>query len=53
MDETFIELGASVGGLGSKFVSVHPEQDSLFLFKKATYGLQDYIIKAEEFDQIK
>ena len=53
MDETFIELGASVGGLGSKFVSVHPEQDSLFFYsKKATYSLQDYIIKAEEVDQI-
>ena len=53
MDETFIELGASVGGLGSKFVSVHPEQDSLFFYsKKATYSLQDYIIKAREVDQI-
>ena len=53
MDETFIELGASEGGLGSKFVSIHPEQDSLsFYSKKAIYSLKDYIIKAEEVDQI-
>ena len=53
MDETFIELGASEGGKGSRFVSVHPEQDSLsFYSKKATYSLQDYILKAEEVDEI-
>lgn len=53
MDETFIELGASDGGLGSRFVSIHPDQDSLsFYSKKATYSLQDYIIKAEEVDEI-
>jgi hypothetical protein len=53
MDRSLIELGVSAGGSGSKFVSVHPEQDSLsFVSRKASYSLKDYIIQAEEVDEI-
>ena len=47
MDESHVELGASEFGSGSKFVSVHPDQDSLkFISTTAFYSLKDYIIEA-------
>lgn len=53
MDKSLVELGVSDGGLGSRFVSVHPEQDSLsFVSRKASYSLKDYIIQAKEVDEI-
>ena len=53
MDQSLVELGVSAGGSGSKFVSVHPDQDSLsFVSRKASYSLKDYIIQAEEVDEI-
>ena len=53
MDGSLVELGVSEGGSGSKFVSTHPEQDSLsFVSRKASYSLKDYIIEAEEVDEI-
>ena len=47
MDES-LTLGDEFGnGEGSKFVSIHPSQDSLsFLAKTAFYSLKDYIIHA-------
>ena len=53
MDRSLVELGVSEGGSGSRFVSTHPEQDSLsFVSRKASYSLKDYIIEAEEVDEI-
>ena len=53
MDKSLVELGVSEGGSGSRFVSTHPEQDSLFFIsKRASYSLKDYIIEAEEVDEI-
>lgn len=53
MDKSLVELGVSSGGAGSRFVSVHPEQDSLsFVSRKASYSLIDYIIQAQEVDEI-
>ena len=53
MDKKYVELGVSDGGLGSQFVSVHPDQDSLsFVSRKASYSLSDYIIQAQEVDEI-
>ncbi len=53
MDRSLVELGVSAGGSGSKFVSVHTEQDTLsFVSRKASYSLKDYIIQAEEVDEI-
>ncbi len=53
MDRSLVELGVSEGGSGSRFVSTHPEQDSLsFVSRKASYSLKDYIIEAEEVYEI-
>jgi hypothetical protein len=53
MDQSHVELGASEGGAGSKFVSVHPDQDSLrFVSTSAFYNLEDYIIKASGVKEI-
>lgn len=53
MDNAQVELGASEGGVGSKFVSLHPEQDSLrFVSASASYSLKDYIIEAEGVEEI-
>ena len=53
MDRSLVELGVSEGGSGSRFVSTHPEQDSLsFVSRKASYSLKDYIIQAQEVDEI-
>ena len=53
MDRSMVELGVSEGGSGSRFVSTHPDQDSLsFVSRKATYSLKDYIIEAQEVDEI-
>ena len=53
MDKSLVELGVSEGGSGSKFVSVHQDQDSLsFVSRKASYSLIDYIIQAKEVDEI-
>ena len=53
MDRSLVELGVSEGGSGSRFLSTHPEQDSLFFVsRKASYSLKDYIIEAEEVDEI-
>ena len=53
MDRSLVELGVSEGGSGSKFVSTHPEQDSLsFVSRKASYSLKDYIIDADQVDEI-
>ena len=53
MDGSLVELGISDSGSGSKFVSTHPDQDSLsFVSRKASYSLKDYIIEAEEVDEI-
>ncbi|MEC8274030.1 MAG: hypothetical protein VXZ76_04255, partial [Bacteroidota bacterium] len=53
MDRSLVELGVSEGGSGSRFISTHPEQDSLsFVSRKASYSLKDYIIEAEEVDEI-
>ena len=53
MDKSLIELGVSEGGSGSKFVSTHPDQDSLsFVSRKASYSLMDYIIEAQEVYEI-
>ena len=47
MDKSQVELGVSEFGSGSKFVSIHPEQDSLrFISSSASYSLTDYIIQA-------
>ena len=47
MDQNHVELGASEYGDGSKFVSLHPEQDSLsFVSTSAFYSLENYIIEA-------
>ena len=53
MDESHVELGASEFGSGSKFVSVHPDQDSLrFVSTAASYSLKDYIIEAGGVEEI-
>lgn len=53
MDESHVELGASEFGSGSKFVSVHPDQDSLrFVSTSASYSLKDYIIEAGGVEEI-
>ncbi len=53
MDKSQVELGASEFGLGSKFVSVHPDQDSLrFVSTAASYSLKDYIIEAGGVEKI-
>ena len=53
MDISLVELGVSEGGIGSKFVSTHSDQDSLFFIsRKASYSLKDYIIEAKEVDEI-
>ena len=53
MDRSMVELGVSEGGSGSRFVSTHLDQDSLsFVSRKATYSLKDYIIEAQEVDEI-
>ncbi|MGC6428784.1 MAG: hypothetical protein ACON4Y_06095 [Flavobacteriales bacterium] len=55
MDKKELVLGKSDDiGDGSKFVSVHEDQDSLFFFSKSSfYSLNDYIIKANGVDKIK
>lgn len=53
MDSSLLELGIPGGGVGSKFVSTHLDQDSLsFISKMASYNLIDYIIKADKVDEI-
>ena len=53
MDSSLLELGIPGGGVGSKFVSTHPDRDSLsFVSKMASYNLKDYIIKADKVDEI-
>ena len=53
MDDEKLELGASDGGKGSEFVSLHSEQDSLSFFSKsAFYDLNAYIIDAKKVDEI-
>ena len=54
MDEEYITLGDEVASAqGSKFVSIHPQQDSLsFIAKAAFYSLKDYIINASGVDSI-
>ena len=50
MDEYLLTLGEDVSSssAGTKFVSVHLEQDSLsFIAKNASYSLKDYIIHAD------
>lgn len=51
---TVQEGGGNVSYDGSKFVSIHPKQDSLeFVAPNATYSLKDYIIHAENVNNIK
>jgi hypothetical protein len=54
MDKKELILGPNDGiGLGSKFVSVRSDQDSLsFVSKSSFYSLEDYIIKANEVDEV-
>jgi hypothetical protein len=54
MDEESLTLGDEVAiGDGSKFVSIHPKQDSLSFFAKTTfYSLNDYIIHASGVEEI-
>ena len=53
MDQKKINLGTSEGGEGSKFVSMHPDQDSLsFVSGKASYSLEQYVIDAEQVEEI-
>ena len=54
MDEESLMLGDEIAsGEGSKFVSVHPAQDSLsFMAKTAFYSLKDYIIHANGVEDI-
>jgi hypothetical protein len=54
MDEESLTLGDEVAiGNGSKFVSIHPKQDSLSFFAKTTfYSLKDYIIHAAGVEEI-
>ncbi len=51
--EKLIEGGEEVVLKGSKFISVHPQQDSLYFFAlKANYDLKTKIISAEEVEFI-
>jgi hypothetical protein len=55
MDEETFTLGDEVASSskGSKFISVHPHQDSLnFIATTANYSLKDYIIHANGVDNI-
>ena len=54
MDKKEVVLGNIDGfGSGSKFISIHDDQDSLsFVSKSSTYNLNDYIIKANGVDEI-
>ena len=54
MDEEYITLGDEVtSAQGSKFISIHPQQDSLsFTARAAFYSLKDYIINASGVDTI-
>jgi len=51
--ETLVEGGEEVVLKGSKFVSMHPKQDSLYFFAaKANYDLKTKLISAEEVEFI-
>jgi hypothetical protein len=54
MDKKQVILGDEDGyGKGSRFVSIHEDQDSLsFVSKSSTYNLNDYIIKANVVNEI-
>ena len=54
MDEETFVLGDQISvGLGSEFISVHPDQDSLSFFAKtAFYSLKDYIIHTDGVEDI-
>ena len=54
MDEESLTLGDEIArGEGSRFVAIHPDQDSLSFFAKtAFYSLKDYIIHANGVENI-
>ena len=54
MDEETLSLGENdENAHGSRFVSVHPSQDSLsFIAKTSTYNLKENIIKLKEVEEI-
>ena len=54
MDEELLTLGdLDENSKGSKFVSIHPKQDSLsFIAKTSTYNLKDNIINVQGVNEI-